>query len=202
MKNMTKFKRNLKCFAICMLAIALGVICLFIAGCNSQKTSKTKVSVTEEANEGTVESIVIMEEVKLYPPVEVHEALMGKDGGTIAIALKDSKGSFLPFLLETIAQHDPRRIYIGEINFEKDYTLLGPSAFASQAYEGKGVVIVEIGGKEEKAILRILKDWLDENFSEEEQKRLAGGYQQEPPLSGREEKGYCVWLVVDELEGR
>ena len=80
--------------------------------------------------------------IKLYPPFEVTSAGLYKDGGTIAIVVEDARGVSFPFCLDGRIKvpQDQRHIYVG-------------ATYPSYTKACR----VPIGGKEEKAILQILK---------------------------------------------
>ena len=80
--------------------------------------------------------------IKLYPPFEVTSAGLYKDGGTIAIVVEDGRGVSFPFCLDgriKVPQYE-RYVYVG----------------ATYPTNSKAKQI-PMGGKDEKAILKILK---------------------------------------------
>ncbi len=80
--------------------------------------------------------------IKLYPPFEIVQTMMYKDGGTVGIVVEDSRGVSVPFCLDGRIKvpADSRHLYIGATH---------PGN--SKAEE------VPIGGKAEKTVLKILK---------------------------------------------
>jgi hypothetical protein len=90
----------------------------------------------------SVDIILPEETIMLYSPFEIKNAVMYRDGGTIAIVIKDGKGSSLPFCLDGRLKRPSkvRPLYVGAMHPD--------DAKAKQ---------VPIGSPAEKSILKILK---------------------------------------------
>ena len=101
--------------------------------------------------------------VKLLKPIEIKHADMFSDGGTISVILKDKNGKEFPFCL------DGRMQELELWQRPKPYHM-----FVNATYpESRGAASVPVAGKEEKAILKILQDWINENISKEDQANIA-----------------------------
>lgn len=81
--------------------------------------------------------------IVLYSPIEVEKADGIWDGGSIGVAIKDSKGTVLSFCLDQ------------RINTVKLSQNIQIGAFAPDDSKQK----LDVGGKEEKTILMMLQDW-------------------------------------------
>ena len=101
--------------------------------------------------------------VKLIKPIEIVHADMFRDGGTMEVTLKDKDGRTFTFCLDGRMQSlglwkKPRPYYI----------FIGVSH-----PDMPGGKPIPVGGKEEKAILKMLEDWINENISAEDQKNVS-----------------------------
>lgn len=104
--------------------------------------------------------------VKLMKPIEIKYAGMFQDGGTLTITLKDKEGQTFPFCLdgrlrvlsiwEVGTKPKPRHIFVG-------------AGYPDSPQARK----IPINGQEEKALVKILQDWINENISNDEQKILS-----------------------------
>jgi hypothetical protein len=99
-------------------------------------------SLTALGNDEEVTIGLPEETITLYSPFEIKNAVMYRDGGTIAIVVKDGKGSLLPFCLDgRIKRPSPiRHVYVNAMH--------PGDAKAKQ---------VPIGSPAERSILKILK---------------------------------------------
>lgn len=135
--------------------------------------------------------------VKLYNPIEIKVADMYSDGGTIAIILEDIHRTEFSFCLDA-------RMEILKLNdilagrrpkFYKHIYLNAKYPTDARAYK------VPIGGKEEKIILKILQDWLKNNISLDQQKKLLES-EKIPASDIKEYKAKRILRLVEILENR
>jgi len=139
----------------------------------------------------TVQIVQPTETFNLYSPIEIKDTLYYKDGGTTGIIIKDNSGKTSLLCLDGRMQIDepgrtpkPYHVYIG----------------ATYPTDPKAQKI-PIGGKEEKAILKILQNCIVRKMSEEEQTRLSN-IGTVVGLSEEELKIYRVLRVIKRLKNR
>ncbi|OGP55797.1 MAG: hypothetical protein A2Y65_01740 [Deltaproteobacteria bacterium RBG_13_52_11] len=99
-------------------------------------------SLTAFGNDEAVTISLPEETITLYPPFEVKSAVMYRDGGTIAIVIKDGKGTSFPFCLDGRVKRPSklRYVYVGATH-----------------PDDAGAKQVPLGSAAEKSILMILK---------------------------------------------
>ena len=123
--------------------------------------------------------------VDLYPLVLVEEANLFQDGGTIGFVVKDSRGTKFSFCMDGRSQTGPsrpRHVFAAAVS---------PDA--------PGAVEVPIGGPEEKAVLKILEDWVAAKVPAELKERMAVA---SLSLNNDEFRVRLVLSVITTLRGR
>lgn len=101
--------------------------------------------------------VAVSSDLELYPPFELVQLHRWRDGGSLGFTVDDAKGQRLSFSLDgRIGSPTPGRWYIG-------------AGHPTQ----EGAELVEVGGKREQALIRILDLWLSQHFSDSQRGALA-----------------------------
>lgn len=122
--------------------------------------------------------------LELYAPFAIEEAGSYKDGGTIYIKIKDSRGTNFRFCADG-------RMSMGTLNESSPLCLYIGVFYPEQA----GAQKLAIGGKEEQSILNFLQGWADAHILKQKQKAIFSNFAeciQEDPLGlGKDAPDNC-----------
>ncbi|HSV43462.1 MAG TPA: hypothetical protein VLJ10_02815 [Candidatus Bathyarchaeia archaeon] len=126
------------------------------------------------------------ETVELSPPLAIKNAIYDKEDEGIGIEITDSSGRVFSFCLAMDADKKFLRFGLDLLTFVYVNT--------TDPNEKKGEKM-PYAGMEEKSILKMLKDLMDERYSIEEQRDILRS-------SNMEDKRYLVLKLIGILEGR
>lgn len=155
---------------------------------------------SQEKTSGTSEGIVQKDKITLDESAKLEFADIYRDGGTIVAIFKNASGKELAFLLQSPFYGEPRKVQIITKYTDRDY------ANTRDKYP------LDVGGREEKGLLKFLRSWLEKNVASGTREKLSSISKKEADyeawrkefgsLTEEEERVYRVISVIAVLEKR
>ncbi|MFH1201638.1 MAG: hypothetical protein V1674_01950 [Candidatus Omnitrophota bacterium] len=130
----------------------------------------------QAGEEETVEIPLSGRTVVLHWPLKLEQALYYRDGGTIGIVIKDREENTFQFCLDARLSVKKHQVYVGAVH-----------------PEASGAETLSFEGKEEKAIVAMLEEFIRRELSPERQKEIL----EKKQAGSLSEEENNLWLVLE-----